>query len=220
MYADDTMLFKSIDLSHNVDAQMSLINENLTQLGKWCRVNKLTIYVDKSKCMSFVAPLSKFRDRDPNDIPDLYLNGTQLAYVNSYRYLGINLDKHLKMEIHLKNVIHKVRPIIYKFRKIRHLVSMSTALLMYKTYVSPNLESGLYLLDNYYKCQLEKLQKFQNKCLRLCYKKDKKIVSPTTAAKLLPLRHRRECYLLNIRNRKLIKGDGTFTMVVGNRNRA
>lgn len=86
-----------------------------------------------------------------------------------------------------------VRPIIYKFSKIRYLVNKDTALLMYKTYVLPHLEHGLYLKDNYFKGQIENLQKLQNKCLRLCFKKDWKSSAHLLhiIAKLLPLRLRK-----------------------------
>lgn len=222
MYADDTVLFKSIDLASNIESQMMLINDDLKQLELWCRANKLTINVEKSKCMLFVAPLSRFKNYDTATLPDLCLNGARLTYVNTYRYLGIELDRHLKMEAHLKNIIQKVRPIIYKFSKIRYLIDKPTSILMYKTYVLPNLETGLYLLDNYYKNQVEKLQKIQNRCLRICSKRDSRSSAQPLhiAAKLLPLRYRRECYLLNILIRKLLKDDGTFTIVVGNSNRA
>lgn len=222
MYADDTVLYKRIDLSTDVDSQINCMNEDLSLLSLWCKINKLTINVEKSKGMLFVAPLSKFRDVNPETLTALCLNNVQLEYVNTYRYLGIKLDRNLKMETHLKSLLHKIRPIIYKFGKIRYLVDNATALLMYKTYVLSDLEQGLYLLDNYYKGQVTKLQKIQNKCLRVCFRQDRRSPSRQlhSVAKLLPLRHRQVCYLLNILNRKLIKGDGTFSLIVGNSNRA
>lgn len=220
MYADDTILFKSIDLFNDVEYQLNQINEDLNLLGMWCKVNKLTINVDKSKVMLFVPPTPKYKDFDTRGLPGLFLISSKLCFVNSYRYLGIELDKHLKMELHLKNVIQKLRPVIYKFSKIRYLVDKDTAVLMYKTYVLPLVESGLFLLNNFYSGQVEKLQKIQNKCLRMCFRTDR--CSPShqlhVAAKLLPLHQRRECYLLNFLNQKLIRGDGTFSIDVGIRN--
>lgn len=222
MYADDTILFKSVDLSKDLDHQLSLINKDLSLLGNWCTVNKLTINVDKSKAMLFVAPLSKNRNLDHNDLPALSLNGSRLTFVNSYKYLGIELDRHLKMDLQLNSMMQKVRPIGYKFSKIRYLIAQKTALLMYKTYVLPMLEFGLFILDNYYKGQVEKLQKVQNRCLRMCFRKDRQSSARLLhlRAKLLPLRHRRECCLLNLLNEKLIKGDGVFNVDVGKSNRA
>lgn len=52
---------------------MQLLNDDLNLLGLWCKVNKLTINVEKSKCMLFVAPLSKFKDLKPESLPALYL---------------------------------------------------------------------------------------------------------------------------------------------------
>lgn len=92
MYADDAVLFKELDLSNDVDGQIEGINSDLNLLGEWCMCNKLTINVDKSKSMLFIAPLSKYCHLDLNESPDLYLNGTKLGYVKSYRYLGLELD--------------------------------------------------------------------------------------------------------------------------------
>lgn len=63
--------------------------------------------------MLFIVPLSKYRNMDTIDLPELLMNGTRLNYVKSYRYLGIELDNHLKMDQHLNSILNKVRPVVY-----------------------------------------------------------------------------------------------------------
>lgn len=222
MYADDTVLYKTVDLSGKIKEQLEEVNTDLNSLGKWCESNKLTVNVDKSQVMFFVAPRSKYRNYDASDLPGLYLNGSQLSYVNSYKYLGIELDRHLKMELHLKNVLQKLCPIVYKFSKTRYLVDQNTALTIYKSHILPVLEFGLFIMNNYYSGQVEKLQKVQNKCLRVCFRKDNRFPSSRLhlKANLLPLHYRRECCLLSLINKKLIKDDGTFAIDACKSNRA
>lgn len=73
------------------------------------------------------------------------------------------------------------------------------------------LEHGLFTLDGHYTNQVTKLQKLQNKALRLCFKKDNMYPSYPlhTKAKLLALDLHRKYQLLNFMNTKLIK-DHTF----------
>lgn len=168
MYADDTVLFKEINLESDIEDQIGKINNDLERLGLWCKRNKLTINVTKSKGMLFTAPLSNYRNMDTAVLPELLLNDTKLDYVKVYKYLGVNLDSHLKMN----SIISKTRPVVYKMSKIRYIVDSATAVRMYKTHVLPILEFGLYVLDNYYSNQVSRLQKIQNRCLRLCFRKD------------------------------------------------
>lgn len=46
----------------------------------------------------------------------------------------------------------------------------TTALRMYKTHVLPVLQFGIYMLENYHKGEVSRLQKLQNRCLRLCFR--------------------------------------------------
>lgn len=131
MYADDTVLFKEIDVESDIEDQICKINKDLVMFGSWCKQNKLTINVTKSKGMLFTAPLSKYRNMDTAVLPDLLLNGTKLSYVKVYRYLGIDLDNHLKMEDHLNSIINKVRPVVYKLSKIRYIVDSDLAVRIY-----------------------------------------------------------------------------------------
>lgn len=140
-----------------------------------------------------------------------------MSFVSSYRYLALELDRHLKMDLHLKNVIHKVRPIAYKLSKIRYLLDQKTALIICKTHILPVLEFDLFMLDNYYKGQVETLQQVQNKRLRLCFQRDSRFPARQLhlKANLLPLRYWREVCLLNLLNKKLIKGDSNFQIDLG-----
>lgn len=217
MYADDTALFKVIDLTTDIETQVELVNRDLENLGDWCISNKLTINVEKSKVMLFTAPLAKHRNVNPKSLPKLYLNGSSLTFVDTYRYLGLELNNHLRMDHHLQNVIQKVRPIVYKFSKIRYLIDQVNAIKIYKTHGLPVLEFGMFMLDNFYTGPMNKLQKIQNRCLRFCFRKNNMYPAYPLHLKadLLHLHLRRECQLLNLVNKKLIKDDGTFELVVG-----
>lgn len=52
----------------------------------------------------------------------LYLNDVKLEFVTQYRYLGVKLDHHLKMDKHVDKIIGKVRPFLYMLAKLRHRI--------------------------------------------------------------------------------------------------
>lgn len=94
-----------------------------------------------------------------------------LSYVNSYRYLGVDLDSQLSMGLHLQNIINRVKPLLYQLGKLRYFIDEVTALCIYKSFILPLLEIGNYLLlviSN----QIKRQQKVQNQALRTVYRTD------------------------------------------------
>lgn len=219
MYADDTVLYYEFDKKVSLNDQLKNFNTQLEVLSDWCNYNKVTINVEKSMCMLFTPSLVS-RDSFWKNEPELWLNGSRLKVVHSYRYLGMDLDEHLKFDKLYDNALNKARTKMFTLLKLRKYVDAKIALQIYKTYVLPIIEFGLLFMDNYYVRQIARLQKIQNKCLRICYGKPK--MSPSfplhTRAKLLPLRMRRKCQLLCLMNKKLIKEDGTFVIERRKRN--
>lgn len=94
----------------------------------------------------------------------------KIAYVNSYRYLGVELDQYLTMEAHLNHIIRRVKPKVYQLGKLRYFISNETAVLIYKTFILPVIEIGNYALDGVKTGQTKTLRKIQNRILRICFK--------------------------------------------------
>lgn len=119
--------------------------------------------------MMFSASKQKISNKFQGKLPDLFLNKEKLMYVDHYKYLGIVLDSHLKMDLHVDLVIKRCKPMLYSLAKLRCYISESTAVEIYKTYIMSILENGLYLIDN--PVLIKKMQKIQNKALRVAYRK-------------------------------------------------
>lgn len=86
MYADDTILFCELDSKCDLANQITVVNNELLVLMEWCRYNRVTINVEKTKCMLFAPSARKISTVFPNGLPPLYLYQTRLSYVNSYKY--------------------------------------------------------------------------------------------------------------------------------------
>lgn len=162
--------------------------------------------------MLFTPSLRKKAAFFPDKFPELYLDNTSLKFVESYRYLGIELHQILSLDI--ENDIKKVRPVLYTLGKLRYCISESVSVAIFKTYIFPLLENGLYVLDGYCQNQVARLQKIQNGASRVCF-----LTNCTQPAFPLHVKsnqlslalHRTAC-LLNYLNLKLVKGDKTFAL--------
>lgn len=59
MYADNTILFCAIDRMQDLESQVKLINDELEILIEWCHFNRVTINIDKTKCLLFASSAQK-----------------------------------------------------------------------------------------------------------------------------------------------------------------
>lgn len=194
MCADDTALFCEIKKGEWKE-KIREINNELQNFSEWCKANFLTINVKKTRCMMFGASKQRLNKEFHDALPALFLNGERLTYVDQYKYLGINLDKHLRMALHVDQIIKRCKPSLYSLTKLRHYLEEDVVIQIYKTYMMPIVENGLYLIDN--PVQIERLQKLQNKALRICYRKVNTYPSFPLhqTAYLLSLDLRRKCSL-------------------------
>ena len=90
LYADDSTL---IFLSDDNMALTSTVNIALARLFDWC--NYLVNNRDKTKCMRFSPRINVATS-------NIYLNGSRLDFAESFKFLGIYLDKDLKFNVHIE----------------------------------------------------------------------------------------------------------------------
>ena len=101
-------------------------------------------------------------------IQKIRINNTELDFVDSYKYLGIILDKSLTFNKHVQQCINRVSHKLFLLSKIRSYISEYMATTIYKTPIVPYLDYGDVLFINASRERLNKLQRLQNKCLRIC----------------------------------------------------
>ena len=98
-YADDVMVLKAgCDLLF-VQEQVQLA---LDKLEDWAGENNLKFNVDKTKAILFTR---KFKFTEPT----ITLNGKNIEFVNSFKYLGVIFDKKLNWNEHVKAQAKKAK---------------------------------------------------------------------------------------------------------------
>ena len=154
LYADDTVLYLSGVNKSEVDRD---IQYNLNRFLRWCCSNMLTINPSKTKLMIFETRQAVKRNRSMH----VEINETRIQTVPTYKYLGIVLDSTL---YHRSHIAYVTKTILHKPRKY---LTRDVALKMYKSMILPYMHYGVvYHTAN--SGDLEKLQRLQNRCLKVC----------------------------------------------------
>ena len=163
LYADDTVLYLSGDNIYDV---VTKLQEDLDKYSGWCIQNCLTLNVKKTKYVIFGT---RQRTKSINDF-DLKLNDTLLHKEPFSKYLGITLDSHLTYKQHVNQCIKIVSHKIYLLAKIRQFINECTPLFIYKSMIAPIIDYGDIIYMGGTEDNLSKLQKLQNRGLRICLK--------------------------------------------------
>lgn len=169
MFADDTVLFYSHKSSKHLE---DTINLELQKISNWFCSNKLSLNVDKTKCMI----LSKAKN---SPILSIKIDGREIERSHSYKYLGVIIDDKLKWHNHIMYISKKISKLSGIFYKIRSVASTKVLILMYYALVYPHLQYSITSWGSASKTALAPLQVIQNRILKcITYAKFKQAVSP------------------------------------------
>ena len=161
MYADDTVIYLS---GQNVTTIAEKLQLGLSRLNGWCLANKLTLNPSKTKMMTFGTRHSIKKANHCH----LSLAGVQIQKVSTFKYLGFTLDSTLSFKMQVSDTISKIMHKKIMLSKIMPFLNNDVALLIYKSMILPYFD----YCDVIYNCAnadgLEKLQRLQNKCLKIC----------------------------------------------------
>lgn len=161
LYADDTVIYtraKSLHVATNI------LQQDLNHFAKWCNSNKLTINAKKTKAVIFSSKYSNHQLEQT----ELTINDTTLHYVDHYKYLGFILDKNLDFKKHINESNKIIAYKIYQLLKIRRFINYSAAVKIYKAMILPYFDYCDFVLISSNQKALTKLQRLQNRALRIC----------------------------------------------------
>ena len=172
------------------------MQNDLDMVINWCSFNKLCINSNKTKATIFDKSFS----RSCVSNLSLYIFGDVVEHVEHYEYLGIIVDDKLSFKNYSIKCSNRANNKIYQLKKIRGCITTKCALTIYKSMVLPLVEYGGLFLDTCTDNVQTKIQRLQNRTLRIIYKQDNYVnmYDLHNTANLLPLKLRREIALLKI----------------------
>lgn len=158
-YADDTAILASSNCPNDAS---NIIQKQLDETGKW--LDKWNIKVNTEKSTHVTFTLRK------EDCPSPKLNGVTIPSSNNVKYLGLHIDRRLNWKKHIQS---KRQHLNIKTKKMYWLLgpnsqlSMTNKLTLYKTILKPVWTYGIQLWGTASNSNVEILQRYQSKTLRL-----------------------------------------------------
>lgn len=159
LFADDTLIYIS---GKNVQECVSKLNEDLSRINAWLNVNKLKLNVDKTKYMV----LNERKNTDLDDIC-IIINGSEIERVNMIKYLGVIIECHLKMKLHVDYLCKKVAKKIGFLARISRKLPIQHRILLYKSIIAPHFEYCPSILYSCGENEFARMQKLQNRAMRI-----------------------------------------------------
>ena len=157
LFADDTFLCAQ---DNDLSTLESNINAELDKVFVWLASNKLTLNIKKSKYMMITKKRS---------IPsiNIMINDSNLDQCDSYKYLGVYIDKNLSWRDHIDYTCTKVSKACGALAKIRHCVDFETLRNVYHALLYSYLRYGIIAWGNASKTLLKPLETLVNKAIRI-----------------------------------------------------
>ena len=165
LYADDTVMYKKIS-DENCFLDMHDFQQDVNRLINWCHVNRLSINVKKTKLV-----FHPYMANIINDVHDkIKISGESVHYVNSYLYLGVDIDNQLTFKTYFTNVCKKIFYKLSLLRRIRYMITAKAALDITKTMFCSIIDYGNIFLSSCPENDLKDIQTLQNHALRCCFR--------------------------------------------------
>ena len=193
LFADDAVIYCSNYDQYFVKQRLERV---FSKIITWCKTNFININIDKTKFCIY-GTKTRVEDIEFNTLGDL---NHQISRCHQYCYLGVKLDECLNLKSNFNMVFKKFSHKIYQFGKIKKYINVNTRILIYKQTIMPLVEYVGYMLYMNNNQDVAKLQRLQNRALRMCFDVNIPIDIRTTElhnmARIDTLQQRRELSLL------------------------
>ena len=192
LYADDTVLYHS-ELA--VDDVARALQTSLNRFSRWCKINKLTVNTKKTKVMTFGTRAKVKKGKNVK----IYLDGDIIQRVPTFKYLGMVLDPTLNYNHHISSILRTVLHKMVLLAKLKKYLHNDVALQIYKSMLLPYFDYVDVIYHKSNSSDLEKIQRLQNRCLRVCMGFDRRysVDRAHRIAETPFLRDRRRAHVLN-----------------------
>jgi hypothetical protein len=163
-YADDNNAYNSFALSFQYNIIAKQLPDLLNQIHEWMNLFFLKMNPDKTEIIMFIPQQLK----DAHTINGcIFTDGSCIRFVNFVKNLGVLLDRHLNMDVHINAIVSVCYKQLSDIGKIRKLLSKKDTELLVHAVISSRLDYCNSLLYGANKTHINKLQMVQNAAARL-----------------------------------------------------
>ena len=161
IFADDTNIFC---LNDDPVKLVKIVNEELSKLNTWFKINKLSLNVSKSNFMMF--------GNKKTVLKPILLNNIQLEQVTVTKFLGVHIDSRFLWDKQINVVKRKLYSVLNIMFRIKNKVDSATLLTVYNTLMLPHLSYCCEIWGNTYYSRLNDIVKLQKRAMRVIDKAD------------------------------------------------
>ena len=158
MYADDTTLTSTLETFSNNELNgnpVSSINIELNKISEWLKLNRLTLNVQKTKCMLFKTSKKKVQTLL------LQMDNKIIDKVLDFNCLGIHFNEQLNWKSHIDKLSVKCCRILGILNRLKRILPLNIKIILYNLLMLPHLNYGITLWG--FKC--ERILKLQQQKL-------------------------------------------------------
>lgn len=135
----------------------------------WFQYNKLTLNCDKTKYLPFTSYTNTLPDIGPLKINE----DVQIPEAESIKYLGITVDRHLRWDLQIMNIIKKVRGLLTRFKLLKEYLNEPQLKILYYSLVQSQLSYGIVGWGGVSDNHLERLNSIQKWILKTIFGKNR-----------------------------------------------
>ena len=186
LFADDTEIYSS---DSNISRAVDNVNEDLVCVEKWLVENEMVAHPGKFEAMKIG---SRPALKNTEDVV-INLNSHKLNEVNTYKYLGVHMDRLLTWNDHFSHMRKKFYPKLCLLNRTSSFLPRHVLLSIYKQTILPFLDYGCIVWLDCTKQMSDKIERLQNKAMRTMLRADRRTCSQDMRNKLslLTLHNRR-----------------------------
>jgi len=160
LFADDTNAFIT---GKTLDILIDQGNDELRKVKMWFDANKLSLNVKKTNYMVFSAKTAISNKQ-------LHIDGQVLERVNTTCFLGVKIDDKLTWKPQLECINNKMNKCIGILRKVRGVLSSSSLIKLYNSFVLPHINYCNILWGSVPPTVIKKLVITQKKAIKIALK--------------------------------------------------
>ena len=165
MYADDTQLYISYDVTDSGKKQESIdkMEHCIRDIKAWMVRNRLQLNGSKTELLVMATPYYTHQCRGV----ELSIEGEMITASDAARNLGVILDRHLNMDAHVASVCKASYFHIHNLRSLKPVLTHEALITVVHAFVGSRLDYCNSVLLGISDKHIQKLQRIQNIAARL-----------------------------------------------------
>ena len=170
IYADNTILSFSSDVTGGLLGITLALQQDLDDLSQWSAANKMVTYAAKTKCLLVTGK------RLTNEIVDsslnLHLGNSNIEQVDSQKLLRLIIDRHLSFDIQVEELCKNLSQRIALLRKIIRFFFTEQRILYYNAMIKQLMLYGSTVWSNCSSDNIMRVFKLQKRAARVFLEAD------------------------------------------------